>query len=177
MGHFSDVGATYIKGGCILLHWPAYWSRTFLHCPYPIKSAFHPSGPSRMLPANPSFYFILLLSKNCTDTCQCIKQHCKTGCRKSAQHINYGSSFVCETAAWNKLLLFFCLAAPRSGLYLFFPWRPLFPEHLQWKSFSMIKLWHLLGYSSAIAIPCINTLAFVLYYVNPLKTCHNFLKP
>lgn len=133
MEHFLDVGATYIKSGCILLHWPAYWSRTFLHCPCPMKSAFHPSGPSRMLPANPSVYFILLLLKNCTDTCQCIKEHCKTGCRRSAQCINHGSSFVCETAAWNKLLLFFCLAAPRSGLYLFFPWRALFPECLQMK--------------------------------------------
>jgi len=57
---FRHVGETFIKGGCILLNWPVYWSRTFLHASYPMKAAFCPSGPSRMLPATPSFYFILL---------------------------------------------------------------------------------------------------------------------
>lgn len=54
------VGETFIKDGYILLNWPAYWSRKFLHASSPMKAAFHPSGPSKMLSATPSFYFIPL---------------------------------------------------------------------------------------------------------------------
>lgn len=57
---FRHVGETFIKDGYILLNWPAYRSRTFLHASSPMKAAFHPSGPSKMLSATPSFYFIPL---------------------------------------------------------------------------------------------------------------------
>lgn len=38
------VDETFIIGGCILLNWPAYWSRTFWKASYPRKASFHPSG-------------------------------------------------------------------------------------------------------------------------------------
>lgn len=39
---FRHMRETFIKGGCILLNWPAYWSRTFLHTSYPMKAVFSP---------------------------------------------------------------------------------------------------------------------------------------
>lgn len=122
---FRQMGKTFFKGGCMSFNWAAHWSRTFLHVSYPMN----PSGSPRMLPATLSFYFIVLpLMRH--------KLYRHTAVYQTRQTVEkVHSALITGLDLLVKLLPGTC--SPQQpqcfGLYLFSPWRDLFPKHLQMK--------------------------------------------